>query len=546
MREEKITPAKDQTTALCLDTMKREKQALVFCSSKRGAESQAEKISKEWKQKTSQELQALSTKILKAVSTPTKQCKRLAMCVLQGVAFHHAGLTALQREAIEDAFREGTLLVICSTPTLAAGLDLPAFRAIIRDTKRFGQRGMMAIPVLEYEQMAGRAGRPGKEEYGEAILIAGKEQDVPKQFAQYVNGEIEDIYSKLAVEPVLRTYILSLVSTELITTRKELLHFFDKTFYAKQFGNLDKLHASLDRMSIALQEWGFLEGKKKEKKKEKKLFMSGTELLHSKQVQTQLKASMLGKRVSEIYLDPLTANQIVLGLQKLAAHPKDKTDEEQTFALIHLLSCSLELRPLLRTKIKDVDMLESQKEEIQLLFTEDEYYEKYQDDFNDSIKTSIFLQDWINEFGEEQLLEKYNIRPGEINAKIQRMDWLLYSAEEIARISQLQTIIKIIRHLRDRVKHGVKSELITLLRFKGVGRIRARKLFRAGVKTIQDVKRIDIERLAQIVGPKLAKSMHEETGLRVDQQAFSKEREVEPVSNKKRVKQTKLHSFSKK
>ena len=412
----------------------------------------------------------------------------------------------------------------------SAGLDLPAFRAIIRDTKRFGARGMTSIPVLEYEQMSGRAGRPGKEEYGEAIIIAGKEQDVPKHFAQYINGEIEDIYSKLAVEPVLRTYILSLVATGIINTRKELMDFFDKTFYAKQFGDLYKLHASLDKMSIALQEWGFLEDeqseeqKQEKKAKKKNLFVNAVDLLKEEKKQEKLEATILGKRVSEIYLDPLTANQILEGLSKIMSKPKDKTDHEQTFNIVHLLTCSLELRPLIRTKVKNAKEIEAKKEEIELLFNEEEYYSKYQDNFDDSIKTTLFLLDWMSEYGEEKLLEKYDIRPGEINAKLQRMNWLLYSAEEIARINQYQPIIKILKHIKERIKYGVKSELLTLLRFKGIGRTRARKLFRAGIKTIQDVKKTNIETLASIVGPKLAKSLHEETGIRVEQEPTNKEK----------------------
>ena len=64
-----------------------------------------------------------------------------------------------QRELIEDNFREGVIKIICATPTLAYGLSLPAFRSILKDLRRYGPRGMAYIPVLEYLQMSGRAGR---------------------------------------------------------------------------------------------------------------------------------------------------------------------------------------------------------------------------------------------------------------------------------------------------------------------------------------------------------------------------------------------------
>ena len=72
-----------------------------------------------------------SKKVLKALDNPTKQCKRLALCIAKGIAFHHAGLHSKQRELIEDNFRAGLIKVICSTPTLAFGINMPAFRAVI-------------------------------------------------------------------------------------------------------------------------------------------------------------------------------------------------------------------------------------------------------------------------------------------------------------------------------------------------------------------------------------------------------------------------------
>lgn len=159
---------------LALDTIGKKKQALVFVNTKRSAEKCAEDISKKIKDVA---LVDLSKKILKALSRPTKQCERLSRCIQAGIAFHHAGLHSKQRELIESRFREGDVKIICCTPTLAAGIDLPAFRAIIRDVKRFTSRGYQDIPVLEYLQMAGRAGRPSFDSYGEAIITTKSEAE---------------------------------------------------------------------------------------------------------------------------------------------------------------------------------------------------------------------------------------------------------------------------------------------------------------------------------------------------------------------------------
>ncbi|MBR9703119.1 ski2-like helicase, partial [Candidatus Woesearchaeota archaeon] len=253
----------DQLMNLCLDTIDKTKQALVFCNTKRGAESQAERVSKKvtLNGEKAERCAVLAEQILGALESPTKQCKRLALCVKNGLAFHHAGLNAKQREIIETAFRKSEIFIICCTPTLAMGLDLPAFRSIIRDVKRFtlGKTwGMAHIPVLEYHQMAGRAGRPGMEDFGEAIIVAGSAGEAEDALERYIRGEPEQIISKLAVEPVLRTYLLSLISTGFIKDRKTMYAFFDKTFYAQQYADVSKLHIILDKMLMLLDEWEFI------------------------------------------------------------------------------------------------------------------------------------------------------------------------------------------------------------------------------------------------------------------------------------------------
>ena len=85
--------AEDPVINLALDTIKINKQALVFANTKKSAEKTAEEISKKIK---NVELKELSEKVLNALSKPTKQCERLAKCVEKGIAFHHAGLTHKQ------------------------------------------------------------------------------------------------------------------------------------------------------------------------------------------------------------------------------------------------------------------------------------------------------------------------------------------------------------------------------------------------------------------------------------------------------------------
>ena len=165
--------------------------------------------------------EGVSLKAKKVISPPTSQCLELSNVLKKGIAFHHSGLHPSQRKIIEALFKDQQLKIICSTPTLAMGLDLPAFRSIVRDLKRYSSYGLDWIPVLEVQQMFGRGGRPNYDSFGEAICIAQTEAEKNRIYTQYICGEPEPILSKIAVEPVLRTYLLSLISIDFINSNTE-------------------------------------------------------------------------------------------------------------------------------------------------------------------------------------------------------------------------------------------------------------------------------------------------------------------------------------
>ena len=159
MKSLKIEEKSDNAVLnIALDTLKMGKQALIFAGTKKSAEKTAEEISKKIKE-GNESLNALAEGALNALPRPTKQCERLAFCMKNGIAFHHAGLVEKQRSLIEENFRSGAIKIICCTPTLAYGVDLPAYRAIIKDLRRYTTHGLSWIPVLDYMQMSGRAGR---------------------------------------------------------------------------------------------------------------------------------------------------------------------------------------------------------------------------------------------------------------------------------------------------------------------------------------------------------------------------------------------------
>ncbi|MBI4983576.1 ATP-dependent DNA helicase, partial [Candidatus Woesearchaeota archaeon] len=246
----------DETQRLALETLEMNKQAIIFAPSRASAEKTAEDLSL----LTNFNFLELEKAVLHALSAPTKQCRRLSHCIKKGVAFHHSGLTGEQRDLIEKEFRKGTVKIICATPTLAAGVSTPAFRVIIKSLKRFNENwGMEWIPVLEYLQMSGRAGRPEFENWGEAIVIAKDKPEKEEIHQRYICGLPDEIDSKLAVEPVLRTYLLSLIASGIINDLKSLKDFFKNTFWAYQFQDMPKLESIMEKMLQLLEAWQFVE-----------------------------------------------------------------------------------------------------------------------------------------------------------------------------------------------------------------------------------------------------------------------------------------------
>lgn len=477
---------KDGLINLALDTLDKKKQALVFVNSKKSAEKEAEEISKKINLDT-EELNKLSNQVLSVLSKATDQCNRLSDCVKKGIAFHHAGLASEQKRLVEDAFRQGKIKIICATPTLAAGLDIPAWRVIIRDVKRYVSKyGMKYIPVLEFLQMAGRAGRPKYDKDGEAIVIVQTENEKQTIKEKFIYGDPEAIYSKLAVEPVLRTFLLSLISAKIVRSRKEIVEFFSKTFWAYQYKDLDLLEQIIEKMLTLLIKWDLIQ-----------------------LVDDYYRATILGKRISELYLDPLTAHELVIGLKRA------KEIKLNDFSILHLITNTLEMRPYLSVKTKEFDQIQEKSALMDgyLLKHEPSMFDSEYDEWLSGFKTTLMFNDWIDEKDEQYLLEEYNIRPGELRVKLETADWLLYSLTEIARIEQLQDLIKEINKTRFRLKYGVKEELLTLLRLEGIGRVRARKLYRAGVKDLGAIKKSKIEDLEKLLGKQLALSIKKQVGI---------------------------------
>ena len=272
------------------DTTEIKKQMLVFVASRSSAQKEARELSKHVKSKLDSGSHNFSDSIieswgemansLSAREGVSATAKALANAVRGGVGFHHAGLTSSQRRVIEEGFRSGNLLCIVATPTLAQGVNLPASRVVVRDTRRWSTVAArsMPLPVMEVRQMMGRAGRPGFDEFGESFLVSKSKQDEVSLIDLYLKGEPEDVTSKLAnpgaqnaeEDGALLAHILSIVATAGIDDRDAISRFLSKTFLSSQM-NAETLEARTDDVLYWLCENGMIERKGESKQVENRI-----------------------------------------------------------------------------------------------------------------------------------------------------------------------------------------------------------------------------------------------------------------------------------
>ncbi|MBI4170861.1 MAG: DEAD/DEAH box helicase [Candidatus Aenigmarchaeota archaeon] len=475
--------------ALIHDTVKKSKQCLLFVSTRKSAEASAEKAN--LSALLSAEEKIALAKIAKeaenVLSIPTKQCKRLGICIRQGAAFHHAGLVAKQRKIVEDAFRNGKIKMISSTPTLSFGLNLPAYRVLIRDTKRFDANyGNAYIPVMDVHQMCGRAGRPKYDSEGQAILLAKSENEAEDLKDRYLFAEPEPIYSKLGMEQVLRMHVLALIASEIVKNKSELRTFFAKTFFAHQYRDIDAVMEKVEKVLELLENYKFI------KIGEQELYQ-GFKTAFDVTGDPQLRATRVGKRISELYIDPASAFTLIQNLKHL-------TELE---ALMVINDCA-EMYPLLNARKKDYEDLEDALAKSGLQAPDVWSYDY--EEFMDRFKTTLIFIDWINEKGEDVLLEKFGIAPGELYSKTLSAEWLLYAVAELAVLLNKKDVANHFSKLRLRVKHGVREELLRLIKLKGIGRARARKLYNAGIRNFADVKK-SVPKVEELLGKKVAQGL---------------------------------------
>jgi helicase len=457
---------------LGVESVKKGGQSLLFAETRTRSSSLATKaadaISKSLEKSDIAELEKISKKLLEN-NEHTELIKTLAALIKKGVAFHHAGLNSICRETVESEFRNGKIKLLAATPTLAAGVNLPARRVVISSINRYNSKygGNKPISVLEYKQLCGRAGRPQYDKFGEAIIVGNSNST--ELIDYYVNGEPEPIQSKITDDKSLRTHVLSLIATRPGIKKDEIIDFFLQTLGGTQTRK-PTMKFGID---IAIR------------------FLSEEDLIIKKG--ERFVATEFGKKVSKLYIDPLTATFFRDSIEMVSKERK------HTLGFLHLITTSEEFFPKFSLRNKDYEkvgvMLENNAS--QLIEPISEY---------DCSRSLLALQDWITESTEISLSDNLNIQSGDMHRMVETADWLVYCLRELAKQSERADLLEELDILRKRIMYGIREELTDLVKIKGIGRIRARKLYKNGIKDLEDLSKIPVNKLAEIdkIGSTLA------------------------------------------
>lgn len=534
------------------DVHQQEGQLLVFVGTRRSAQSEAKKLG----QRMHKHLSKVNPEALTALKEISEKLARssnsamgdvLAECVKGGVAFHHAGLRHSQRSLIENAFKNRTIHCLCATPTLAAGVNLPARRVLVRDLKRFEDGMSRLLPVMEVRQMLGRAGRPRYDPLGEAWLACkgGDPRQVADDIAErYIHGPVEDISSKLAAEPAMRFHLLSSIATGGLNSRENIGNFFASTYLGHSQTNsylqenidsmlrwlVDKRFVRRTNVGSINENWdddtpswvdaaqsasgvSISSSKSKEPteatfgfQRASKIEITSSNSYDMEALDTTYEATAMGERVAQLYIDPLSADILIDGLRRAVRRIVRKTLPVTHFGLCHLVAATPDFISLW-PKSSELDFGSKLRQKAAVVEDELLIESPIDERAMGLVKSAWCTEMWYEEDDLRDIEKELGVTPGDVHSRTDLMAWLLLAAREVLlrddvfaeeHLGYVAELAGLLEMTRARVRAGCKEDLLQLVQVRNVGRNRARTLSKMGIRTPADLLSMDNKALDEL------------------------------------------------
>jgi helicase len=416
---------------------------------------------------------------------PTTLKEKLIFCLNSGVAFHNADLAFDERRIVEDFYLRGEIRVIFSTTTLAMGVNLPAKTVFIEAQKyivgEYSDKGILTpISWAEYENMSGRAGRfKLQKDFGRSIILAYDRFHFDALWEEYIEGKEERLLPGLAQENP-DDIILDLVASGSAKSISDLDKLISSTLSSKLgFRLKDSIGERIKRLvdlKILLREG---ENSIFSSELGKTLAVKGISIQTGLDIKKKLDQDKDFDNLSWFYdlLDTEDGKNIYVNIswgeiQNKVYQKKLKEKDQQKTIL------NQNIRTLLENGMSFT--LEQQRK----------------------VKLSLLFCDWISPLTTLELERKYNLRSGYINQVAQRMSWLVDSAVGLVRVlNKDQRLFQFLKSLSSMAQFGVNQEGLGLaqLKLSGLGRGFIWKLVKAGLFTLENIKRTEIKDLKKII-----------------------------------------------
>ncbi|NWW44873.1 HELQ Helicase, partial [Pedionomus torquatus] len=469
---------------------------LIFCPTKKNCESVASMVckylKKEFKAHKEKEKQDL-IKNLKSIGNGSV-CPVLMQTIPFGIAYHHSGLTNDERKSIEEAYSTGVLCLLACTATLAAGVNLPARRVILRAP-------YVASDFLkknQYKQMIGRAGRAGIDSAGESILIV---QEKDKHLVQgLVNSPLENCYSNLLLElnKGMQSLLLSLVGLKIAVTHEEVANFMYSTLLGVQQHLLSEEKSLSELIKDGLEnlmEKGLLKGRISEKDHSSKCTLTITPL---------------GKATYKGSIDLAYCNLLYRDLKKgleglilesnlhllYLTTPYDMTSNIRPDWMIYLR----QFNQLSAAEQKVVDIVGVPESFITKKASGQAIRKNVDSAVVNRLYLSFVLYTLLKETNIWSVSEKFNMSRGYVqnllNSAASFTSCVLHFCEELEEFWVYKALLT---ELIKQLTYCVKTELIPLMEVAGVLEARAKQLYNAGYKTVAHLSNARPETLVKMI-----------------------------------------------
>lgn len=358
--------------------------------------------------------------------------------------FHNADLVKDKRHEVEKKFKYGKLRVIIATSTLAWGVNLPSRRVVITGV----HRGMSEVETYDIFQMAGRAGRPGYDPRGDVYILLpdnnadhhedrlSSPKDIESQLLSHTGKEDDPHYKTLAF------HLVSEIHHGQISTLKDIHHWYGKSLAYFQYNDLED--SIVDKTMDLLMRVGAV-----------------------KEVEGKYEVTSVGKVSSMMYYSPFDVADLRRNFKFLFGNGLHINDMAVALALGNVDSIRMGF------------VTRAEKDEME------DFASKVQNAFGGG-----YLESSIKgAYAYYCLLNGYTLGPFNAMARGLQMDF-----ERLASVLNMLDSMAAKWNRRDffnnlslRIAYGVRPELIDLCKVPNVGKVRAERLYAAGIRKPADM-----------------------------------------------------------